>query len=127
LSGAEPATVFRRVAQEALKLTGADAAIVAIPVEDPVATGDVAELLVAETVGQAVAAVTGKIIPLADTVIGAAYTEREPQRIKRFDFDGVDATGPHWYCRCGPLTPSQGSWWCCVTAGRSYSPRNNWT
>jgi two-component system sensor histidine kinase DevS len=94
LSGAEPATVFRRVAEEALKLTGANAAVVAIPVEDPVAAGDVAELLVAETVGQAVAALTGMTIPLADTVIGAAYTEREPQRVERFDFDDVDAAGP---------------------------------
>ncbi len=94
LSGAEPATVFRRVAEEALKLTGADAALVAIPVQDPVATGEVAELLVAETVGQAVAALAGNTIPLAGTVIGVTYTEREPQRIERFDFDGVDAAGP---------------------------------
>lgn len=94
LSGAEPATVFRRVAEEALKLTGAVAAVVALPVEDPVTTGQVAELLVAETVGQAVAALAGKIIPLADTVIGAAYTDRKPQRVERFDFDGVDAVGP---------------------------------
>ncbi|EUA73285.1 response regulator [Mycobacterium xenopi 4042] len=31
LSGVEPATVFRRVAEEALELTGADAAMVAVP------------------------------------------------------------------------------------------------
>jgi two-component system, NarL family, sensor histidine kinase DevS len=94
LSGAEPGTVFRRVAAEALKLTGADAALVAIPVEDPVVGGDVTELLVAETVGEVVAALAGKTIPLADTVIGAAYTELEPQRAERFDVDEVDAAGP---------------------------------
>lgn len=94
LSGAEPATVFRRVAHEALKLTGADAAVVAIPVEDPRATGDLTELLVAETVGQGVAAVAGKTIPLVDSVIGAVYTGREPQRVERFDFDDTAVGGP---------------------------------
>ena len=94
LSGAEPATVFRRVAEESLKLTGAAAAIVAIPVGDPMAGDTVTELLVAETVGQAVAAIAGNAIPLTDTVIGAAYIDREPQRVEVMALDGVAVAGP---------------------------------
>ncbi len=94
LSGAEPATVFRRVAQEALKLTGADAAVVAIPVVDHLAAENVAELLVAETVGQAVARLSGQTIPLAGNVIGGAYTKREPHRVEQIRFGGIDADRP---------------------------------
>ena len=50
LSGTEPATVFRLVAEKALKLTGADAALVAVPDEDVPAAG-MRELLVIETTG----------------------------------------------------------------------------
>ena len=94
LSGAEPATVFRRVAEEALDLTGADAAVVAIPVEDPAVADAATELLVAETVGESVAGIAGKAIPLTDSVIGAAYSEREPKRADGLAVDGIAATGP---------------------------------
>ncbi|MGH3633388.1 GAF domain-containing sensor histidine kinase [Mycobacterium sp.] len=93
LSGAEPATVFRRVAEQALKLTGADAAVVAIPAGDQPAAEDVAELLVVETVGDAVASAAGQTIAVADTAVGDAFAKRDPQRVDRIGFDGVDA-GP---------------------------------
>ncbi|BBZ12708.1 GAF domain-containing sensor histidine kinase [Mycobacterium branderi] len=93
LSGAEPATVFRRVADEALKLTGATAALVAIPADDQTATDDVTELLVAETVGEAPTSVAGQTIAVADTPVGGAFAKREPQRVEHIDFDGVDG-GP---------------------------------
>ena len=38
LSGADPARVFRLVAEEALKLTGADVAVVAVPADEDVPT-----------------------------------------------------------------------------------------
>ncbi|MFV3709955.1 histidine kinase, partial [Mycobacterium tuberculosis] len=57
LSGTEPATVFRLVAAEALKLTAADAALVAVPVDEDMPAADVGELLVIETVGSAVASI----------------------------------------------------------------------
>ena len=40
LAGAEPATVFRLVADEALKLTSADVALVAVPIDDEVPPAD---------------------------------------------------------------------------------------
>lgn len=91
LSGAEPATVFRRVADEALKLTGADAALVAIPVDDQIAADAVSELLVAETVGEALASVAGQTIAVAGTAVGDAFAKRDPQRVEQLGFDGVEA------------------------------------
>lgn len=93
LSGAEPATVFRRVADEARKLTGADAALVAIPVEDQTAADEVSELLVAERVGEALLSVAGQSIAVAGTAVGDAFAKRDPQRVERIGFDGIDA-GP---------------------------------
>lgn len=60
LSGTEPTTVFPLVAEEALKLTAADAALVAIPVDENMPSADVGELLVIETVGSAVASPRGE-------------------------------------------------------------------
>ncbi|MCV7257536.1 GAF domain-containing sensor histidine kinase [Mycobacterium shimoidei] len=94
LSGAEPATVFRRVAQRALMLTDAAAALVAIPVGDDLPNEDVTELLVAETVGDTVASAAGQTIAVADTPIGNAFTKRLPQRIEQVELDGLVEAGP---------------------------------
>jgi two-component system sensor histidine kinase DevS len=45
-------------------------------------------------VGQAVAGIAGKAIPLADSVIGAAFSEREPKRADGIAVDGIAAHGP---------------------------------
>jgi two-component system, NarL family, sensor histidine kinase DevS len=94
LSGAEPATVFRRVAEQALKLTDAKAAVVAIPADDYTAADDVAELLLFETIGDAVASAAGQTIAVADNVIGDAFAKRDPQRVERIELDGVENAGP---------------------------------
>ncbi|MBO0866464.1 MAG: GAF domain-containing protein, partial [Mycobacterium sp.] len=94
LSGAEPATVFRRVAEQALRLTGADAALVAIPGDDHMEPDDVAELLVVETIGDAVASAAGQTIAVAHTAVGDAFAKRDPQRLERIEFDGVEDGGP---------------------------------
>src|ERR1700761_8106413 len=112
LSGAEPATAFRRVAEGALKLTGADAALVAIPVEDAVGADTVTELLVAETVGQAVAAMVGKAIPLTDPVVGTAYTQREPRRVDVMAVDDVAAAGPEFVLPLGDAIAIAGAGAC---------------
>lgn len=94
LSGAEPATVFRRVAQRTLMLTDAAAALVAIPVGDDIANEDVTELLVVETVGDAVASAAGQTFAVADNPIGDAFSKRQPQRIERIELDGTVEAGP---------------------------------
>lgn len=94
LSGAEPETAFRRVAEQALKLTGADAAVVAVPTVDPVEATDVAELLVVETIGDAVASAAGQTIAVAGNAVGDTFENRDPQQLERIEFDGVTNAGP---------------------------------
>ncbi|EUA50297.1 response regulator [Mycobacterium xenopi 3993] len=94
LSGVEPATVFRRVAEEALELTGADAAMVAVPADDHAAAEAVSELVVVETVGAAASSAAGQVIPLVGTVVGDAFAKRETQRVERLELDGIDGARP---------------------------------
>jgi two-component system sensor histidine kinase DevS len=94
LSGAEPATVFRLIAEEALKLTAADAALVAIPVDENVSAADVLELLVVETIGSAVASVGARTIPVAGTSLGEVFVNSTPRRVERLDLNGSDDLGP---------------------------------
>lgn len=79
LGGAEPARVYRLVAEEALKLTNADVAFVAVPADDEAPVGDVDELVIIEAAGDTRrdAAVTPPI-RLADSMIGNAFSTRTP-------------------------------------------------
>jgi two-component system sensor histidine kinase DevS len=81
LSGAEPATVFRLVATEARKLTGAATTLVAVPAADDVAVTDAAELLVIEALGDAADLLDGTTVPVAGTAIGEAFARRTPRRV----------------------------------------------
>jgi two-component system, NarL family, sensor histidine kinase DevS len=94
LSGTEPAAVFRLVAEEARKLTGAEAALVAIPVEEDRPAIEVAELLVVETSGSAVTSTAGQTIPVAGTAVGDVFANRTPRRVERVELDGVEGAGP---------------------------------
>ena len=79
LSGADPAAVCRLIADEALKLTGADAALVVVPLDDD-ETSDAAELVVAATAGAIPDSLRDGPIPVAETLIGQAFTD--PPRAK---------------------------------------------
>jgi two-component system, NarL family, sensor histidine kinase DevS len=94
LSGTEPAAVFRLVAEEARKLTGAEAALVAIPVGEDRPAIEVAELLVVETSGSAVTSTAGQTIPVAGTAVGDVFANRTPRRVERVELDGVEGAGP---------------------------------
>jgi two-component system, NarL family, sensor histidine kinase DevS len=91
LSGSEPTTVFRLVAEEALKLTSADAGLVAVPVDDNVPAADVQELLVIETVGSAVASAGGRTIPVAGTSVGDVFVKSTPRRVDWLDLNGLNS------------------------------------
>ena len=97
LSGTEPASVFRLVAEEALKLTGADAALVAIPVDENTPAAEVQELLVIETIGSAVDSAVGQTFPVTGTALGEVFVKSTPRRVDRIDLDGLghpDDLGP---------------------------------
>ncbi|MEB3019986.1 GAF domain-containing sensor histidine kinase [[Mycobacterium] crassicus] len=93
LAGTDPTTVFRLIAEEAAKLTGSESALVAIPLDDDAPEAEVKELLVVETVGDAMASIAGETIPVADTSVGEAYTRRIPRQVKKLQLTGVQ-TGP---------------------------------
>ncbi|QLL08746.1 GAF domain-containing sensor histidine kinase [Mycobacterium vicinigordonae] len=94
LSGTEPATVFRLVAEEAMKLTNADAALVAVPIDESIPAAEVTELLVIETVGSAVEFVAGENISVAGTVLGEVLVDGAPRRFDLIDVDGLTGAGP---------------------------------
>ncbi len=92
LGGTDPATVFRMVADKALKLTGADRIVVAVPGSD-VPAGEDDNLVVAATAGSPT---TIDSIPVgrdaAGDAVGAAFRDGTPHRLDRLELDG--AGGP---------------------------------
>jgi len=84
LSGAEPATVFQLIADEALKLAGAQATLVAVPVDSDLPSADVAELLITETAGELVSSIQTPTIPVRGTPVGQVFLDRIPQRFDNF-------------------------------------------
>ncbi len=89
LSGVEPATIFRSVAEETQKLSGAAATFVAIPADPDQAPEDVTELTIIASAGEGVGSSKGPI-PVRGTVIGRAFTERAAGR-----FTGTDVGVGH--------------------------------
>lgn len=79
LGGADPARVFRLIADEALKLTAADVVLVAVPSDIQLRVDEVDELLVVETAGK-IAAGSLQPISVAGTAIGGAFATQTPQR-----------------------------------------------
>ncbi len=91
-----PATVYRPIAQQALRLTGAELTLVAVANNHDIPTSEVANLMIVETAGAAVTSTPAHAIPIAGTSIGQAFVERTPRRLNNFDvaIDGVQHTGP---------------------------------
>ncbi len=91
-----PATVYRRIAQQALKLTGAEMTLVAVAINHGLATSEVADLMIVETTCAAMTSSPVHAIPLAGTSIGQAFVKRTPRRLNNFDvaIDGVQHAGP---------------------------------
>lgn len=87
LSGVSPTTVFRRVADQALTLTGADGTLVAVPSAADASTG----LMVVESAGF----LTGEDLAVAldDSPVGLAFRDRTPARVDRLTL-GPTEYGP---------------------------------
>ncbi len=80
LSGADPARVFRLIADEALKLTEAQATLVAVPAPDGKPPSDVDELLVAEIAGKLPPLGAALTIAVRGTPVGDVFLDRTPRR-----------------------------------------------
>jgi signal transduction histidine kinase len=96
LSGTDPSRVYRLIADEALKLTGAEAILVAVPFDGDTPTVDISELLIVETAGAEAASPRVQSILLVDTTIGCAFSQRSPTRLDTMDVgvDGLNSAGP---------------------------------
>lgn len=79
LSGIDPAEVFRIVATEALKLTGAEMALVAVPADADTPMADLTELVVVEAAGASKYTMAGSIA-LSGTTVGQVFQQRSPYR-----------------------------------------------
>jgi signal transduction histidine kinase len=87
LSGADPATVFRLIAREALQLTNAMTTLVAVPDDDEVSAAKVTDLVVVATAGDTLPQ-DSQAIPVSGTSIGEAFVQRAPGRFDTVDIDG---------------------------------------
>lgn len=86
LGGAEPARVFRLIADHALRLTGAEAVLVAVPPgSDSGGATRAGELVVVEVAGAAPDPGSAPPITLRDNVIGTVFTSRTPHRVAAAD------------------------------------------
>ena len=90
LSGADPARVFRLVADESRALSGAELTLVAVPVDPDVPAAEVDELVVAATSGEGHTTEL-RSIPVKGTLIGEAYLRRMPGRFDEFDLGPAEA------------------------------------
>ncbi|MEY8017536.1 GAF domain-containing sensor histidine kinase [Mycobacterium servetii] len=90
LSGTEPATVFRLVAEEALTLTAADGVVVAVPVDEGMPIAAAHELLVIETGGKVTPSAIGRTLAVARTPLADVLADGAPLPVEHFDLDGAD-------------------------------------
>jgi two-component system, NarL family, sensor histidine kinase DevS len=93
LSGTDPAGIFRLVADEAQKLSGAILTLVAIPVDPDLPTSAVSELVVVASAGD-VAGLGQGSIPVEGTAIGDAFVQRTPWSFNGVDVGTGDSGGP---------------------------------
>lgn len=85
LSGSDPATVFRLIARSALKLTDAQAILVAVPSGDDTPSDEVDELLVIETAGELPPLPEVPAIAVSATAVGQVFRDRTPRRFDHLD------------------------------------------
>ncbi|MBX7435341.1 GAF domain-containing protein [Mycobacterium sp. Y57] len=93
LSGTDPAGVFRRVADEAQKLSGAVATFVATPIELDQPSSDVTQLSVIAAAGSDLSGMDVPI-PVVGTVIGEAFVDRVAGRFTGADVGLGPSGGP---------------------------------
>lgn len=96
LAGADPAMVFRLIAEEALTLMAGAATLVAVPLDDEAPACEVDDLVIVEVVGEISPAVKQMTVAVSGTSIGGVFHDRTPRRFDRLDLavDGPVEPGP---------------------------------
>lgn len=96
LAGADPAMVFRLIAEEALTLMAGAATLVAVPLDDEAPACEVDDLAIVEVAGEISPAVKQMTVAVSGTSIGGVFHDRTPRRFDRLDLavDGPVEPGP---------------------------------
>ncbi|KRT46916.1 GAF domain protein [Mycobacterium tuberculosis] len=96
LAGADPAMVFRLIAEEALTLMAGPATLVAVPLDDEAPACEVDDLVIVEVAGEISPAVKQMTVAVSGTSIGGVFHDRTPRRFDRLDLavDGPVEPGP---------------------------------
>lgn len=96
LAGADPAMVFRLIAEEALTLMAGAATLVAVPLDDEAPACEVDDLVIVEVAGETSPAVKQMTVAVSGTSIGGVFHDRTPRRFDRLDLavDGPVEPGP---------------------------------
>lgn len=87
LSGVDPATVFRLIADEALKLSDAQATFVGVPVEEDTPSSDVDELLVTEMAGELPEFTQAPTISVRGTPVGDVFLDGAPRQFDNLELE----------------------------------------
>lgn len=96
LAGADPAMVFRLIAEEAWTLMAGAATLVAVPLDDEAPACEVDDLVIVEVAGEISPAVKQMTVAVSGTSIGGVFHDRTPRRFDRLDLavDGPVEPGP---------------------------------
>lgn len=96
LAGADPAMVFRLIAEEALTLMAGAATLVAVPLDDEAPACEFDDLVIVEVAGEISPAVKQMTVAVSGTSIGGVFHDRTPRRFDRLDLavDGPVEPGP---------------------------------
>lgn len=96
LAGADPAMVFRLIAEEALTLMAGAATLVAVPLDDEAPACEVDDLVIVEVAGEISPAAKQMTVAVSGTSIGGVFHDRTPRRFDRLDLavDGPVEPGP---------------------------------
>lgn len=96
LAGADPAMVFRLIAEEASTLMAGAATLVAVPLDDEAPACEVDDLVIVEVAGEISPAVKQMTVAVSGTSIGGVFHDRTPRRFDRLDLavDGPVEPGP---------------------------------
>jgi signal transduction histidine kinase len=94
LAGTDAREALHLIAHRALELTSADYTLIALPANPEMAAQDVTELMVAVCVGLDSAEMTGQLVPVAGSTMGAVFADHLPRNVSALAFDLSAEFGP---------------------------------
>ncbi|MET0863003.1 MAG: GAF domain-containing protein [Nakamurella sp.] len=94
LAGTDAREALHLIAHRALELTRADFTLIALPADPDMAPEQVSELMVAVCVGLDSAEMTGQLVPVAGSTMGAVYADHLPRNVSHLAFGLAEQFGP---------------------------------